>query len=94
MTQDTQWDTWNRSVVTIARAQAIGQALDSTYQAVLPDKVALFAEKQKYLYAVFEQTLQTDKGKAIIHAHEAAFDAQLVYKEMYLYCNRSALEQC
>jgi hypothetical protein len=54
MTQDTQWDTWNRSVVSIARAQAIEQVLDSTYQTVLPDEVALFAEKQKYFYAILE----------------------------------------
>jgi hypothetical protein len=65
------------------------QVLDSTYQAVLHDKVALFAEKQKYFYAILERTLQTDKGKAIVCAHEATFDAQTVYKEMYEYCNRS-----
>jgi hypothetical protein len=52
-------------------------------------EVALFAEKQKYFYAILERTLQTDKGKAIVCAHEATFDAQTVYKEMYEYCNRS-----
>jgi hypothetical protein len=84
--QDIEWDTWNRSVVSIARAQAVEQVLDSTYRPVLIDEIALFEEKQKYMYAVFERTMQTDKGKAIVRAHEATFDAQQVYKEMHDYC--------
>ena len=49
ITQDDQWDTWNCSLVSIARAQAIEHVLDSTYIPVLPDEIALFAEKQMYM---------------------------------------------
>jgi hypothetical protein len=38
------------------------------------------------MYAVFARTMQTDKGKAIVRAHETTFDAQKVYKEMHDYC--------
>jgi hypothetical protein len=85
MTHDTQLDMWNRFVVSIARNQAIEQVLDSPYQAVLPDKVVLFAEKQKHRYAVFERTLQTDK-KGHCTCTQSHINVQLVYKEMYEYC--------
>jgi hypothetical protein len=49
ITQDAQWDNWNCSLVAIARAQAVDQVLDPTYLPVLPDDIALFAEKQKYM---------------------------------------------
>jgi hypothetical protein len=93
MNQDSQWDSWNRSIVSIARAQAVEQVLDSTYVPVLLEEIALFNEKQKYLYSVFERTLQSDKGKAIVRSHEDKFDAQKVYKEMYDYCNSSTRAQ-
>jgi hypothetical protein len=93
MNQDSLWDSWNRSIVSIARAQAVEQVLDSTYVPVLLEEIVLFNEKQKYLYSVFERTLQSDKGKAIVRSHEDKFDAQKVYKEMYDYCNRSTRAQ-
>jgi hypothetical protein len=89
ITQDAQWDTWNCSLVSIARAQAIEHVLDSTYVPVLPDEIALFAEQQMYMYSVFQRALQTDKGKAIVRSHEAMYDAQTVYKEMHEYCSKS-----
>ena len=36
----------------------------------------LFDAKQKYIYQVFECTLQMDKGKTIICAHESDYNAQ------------------
>jgi hypothetical protein len=92
ITQDAQWDTWNCSLVSIARAQAIDHVLDSTYVPSLPDEIASFAEKQKYMFSVFELALQTDRGKAIIRSHEATYDARTVYKEMNdYYCNRDSM---
>jgi hypothetical protein len=74
-------------------AQSVEQVLDNKYVPALPDEVALFSEKNKYLYTVFEQTLQSDKGKAIVWAYEDTFDTQKVYKEMYEYCNCSTRAQ-
>jgi hypothetical protein len=39
-------------------------------------KHMLFAEKQKFVYAVLESKVLTDRGKAIIRDHEHDFDAQ------------------
>jgi hypothetical protein len=42
---------------------------------------ALFNEKQKYMYSVLEQILQTDEGKVIVHSHDAGRNAQSIYAE-------------
>src|SRR5687767_90441 len=41
--------------------------------------------KQKYMYVVFEKTLLTDKGKALVRAHQKTYNAQLIYKELQDY---------
>jgi hypothetical protein len=41
----------------------------------------LFAEKQKYMYSVFERTLQTDEGKVIVRSHDSDRNAQLIYSK-------------
>lgn len=37
------------------------------------------------MYAVFEKTLLTDKGKALVRAHQKTYNAQLIYKELQEY---------
>lgn len=63
---DAAWDNWNRSTIAQARAQDVEQVLDLSYAPSTADETSLFEEKQKYKYAVFEKTLLTDKGKALV----------------------------
>ena len=49
----------------------------------------LFLEQQKFMYAVFEKTLLTDKGKALVRAYQQTFDAQSIYKELTAYAMHS-----
>ncbi len=42
----------------------------------------LFEAKQKYMYAVFERILQTDKGKALVRPYESTANAQKIYYEL------------
>ena len=78
-------DTWHRSFNTQAMAQDISDVLDENYIPTSADDIALFAEKQKYLYAVLETKVLTDRGKAIIRDHEHDFDAQKVYQRIKKY---------
>jgi len=41
------------------------------------------------MYAVFEHTIHTDKGKAIVRAYEDSYDAQSVYRELAAYALQS-----
>jgi hypothetical protein len=88
--QDKQWDIWHRATLAQARAQDLIEILQvPTYLPVTPSDQGLFAEKQKYMYAVFERTLLSDKGKALVREHIVDFDAQTVYKELCAYALKS-----
>jgi hypothetical protein len=57
-----QWVSWQWSTLTAqARAQDMADVLDPAYAPSQVEDKLLFKEKQKYLYAIFEQKLQTDK---------------------------------
>jgi hypothetical protein len=75
-----QWDYWQRSTVELACAQGVEAVLDINYVPTnTSDDVVLFEEKKKFMYAVFECTLQTDLGKAFVCEWEATYDSQLFY---------------
>ena len=72
---DGAWDNWHRATMAQTRAQDVADVLDPTYTPSNPTEIALFDEKQKYMYAVFEKTLLTDKGKALVWAHQRKYNA-------------------
>ena len=82
---DAAWDNWNCSTIAQARAQDVEQVLDPSYVPSSADEISLFEEKQKYMYAVFEKTLLTDKGKALVRAFQKTYNAQDIYKELHQY---------
>jgi len=75
-------DTWHRSFETQAHAQDVADVLDNAYSPPDADHASLFAEKQKYVYAVLEAKVLTDRGKAIVRLHSSTRDAQKVYAEL------------
>ena len=75
-------DNWHRSFVNQARAQDVSEVLDPNYMPMDAQTQELFNEKQKYIYAILESKVLTDRGKAIVREHEATFDAQTVYKKL------------
>jgi hypothetical protein len=78
-----------------ARAQDVSQVLDASYEASTDEEKELFTEKQKYVYAVLEAKVLTDRGKAIVREHEDDFDAQKVYqklKEHHLRSTKAMIE--
>jgi len=64
-----------------ARAQDVSEVLDSSF-VPQPGEELLFEAKQKYLYAVFERVLLTDKGKALVRTYENSANAQQIFKEL------------
>ena len=45
----------------------------------------MFIKQQKFMYAVFEKTLLTDKGKALVWHYQTSYDAQAIYRELSPY---------
>jgi hypothetical protein len=82
---DKYHDVWHRSFKTQAVAQDVSDVLNETYVPKTADDIALFAEKQKYIYAVLESKVLTDRGKAIIRDHEHDFNAQQAYQKIKSY---------
>ena len=80
MVDDKLFDGWNRSVKAQANAQGVEDILNHEFKPAAddPEAVALFAEKQKYMYAMFDKTLLTDQGKKSVRLYDG--NAQLVYK--------------
>ena len=75
-------DTWHRSFVNQARAQDVIQVLDKAYVPSTAEDKDLFDEKQKYVYAILERTVLTDRGKTFVQAHETDYDVQKVYQKL------------
>ncbi len=76
-----QWDSWHCSTVAQAQAQDVSDVLDPLFKPA-PAEKDLFEAKQKYMYAVFERVLQTDKGKAQVRSNEADSNAQKIFNEL------------
>jgi hypothetical protein len=84
-----QWDNWKRTMLAQATAQDVAEVLDPTYAPTSIDDTRLFAEKQKYMYAVLEKNVQTDTGKRLVREHLNDYDAQEVFKKLTEHANKS-----
>jgi hypothetical protein len=71
-----QWDQWQCLTMAQAHAQDVTKVLVESYTPNTGPDTELFIEKQKFMYAVFECTLQTDQGKALVHKYKSTFEAQ------------------
>lgn len=89
LTDTKQWDSWNRAAKAQARAQLVYEVFDPTYQPTTPDNKALFEEKKKYMYAVFERCLLHIKGKALVREFETTYDAHALYIKLLAYHTQS-----
>jgi hypothetical protein len=85
-----QWDTWQRSMLAQPRAQDVHEILDASYLPTSSEDKQLFVMKQELMYDVFERTLQTDMGKALVRHHKSDFHAQTLYKSLLEYSIKSA----
>jgi hypothetical protein len=81
MKENKQWDSVHHMLEAQACYQDVDNILDPCYRPTTAEDIALFAEKQKYMYSVFERTLQTDEGKVIVRSHDSNRDAHLIYSE-------------
>ena len=78
-------DTWHHQFLNQARAQGVADILDHLYTPTTQEDKELFDEMQKFLYAVLDTTVRTDRGRAIVRSYEDTYDAQKVYTELQEY---------
>jgi hypothetical protein len=85
--EDKQWDSWEQSTVAQAQAQDLLDVLDSTFVPATPEATELIVEKQKFVYAIFDKILLTNKGKSLVRQYAGTFDAQKVFCDLTVYSN-------
>ena len=61
---------------------AVEEKLDPKFNPIGDKAKALFAEKQKYMFQILHNNVQTDKGKQILKEHMDTYDAQKAFKEL------------
>ena len=86
---DWQWDTWRRSTISTAKTHGCEEIFDPDYSPKTKSEKDLFAEKQKFIYDVFQNKVQTDMGKHLVRKYEGTDDAQSVYRKLSEHANQS-----
>jgi hypothetical protein len=76
---DNRWKQWHRSLKATARNHGLGNILDPTYVPNNTDDIELFKCQNTFMYSVFEQCLNTTKGRHVVQLFETTANAQAVY---------------
>ena len=87
--EDKQWDSWNRSTRATVQIHDCQKVFIETYIPQNKDKKELFLEKQKFIYSVFEDNIQTNMGKYLVRKIESMFDTLSIYAELNKYAKES-----
>ena len=83
------WDTQRRNSIVTTRVQDVAEVLNSYYRDVTNDDVKFFTEKQKYMHAVFDKTMQTDRVKKLLREHYNDYDYQSALQKLSSFCTES-----
>jgi hypothetical protein len=83
------WDSYQRSLKAVAKAQDLYDVLDPTYVPGTTDEISVFQLKMNFMYAVADSTLLTDYGKTCVHKYESTNDAQSVFNDLFTYMEKS-----
>jgi hypothetical protein len=89
ISDDKQFDSWNRHTLATAKAQGLGDVLEADYKPKTPDDIVLFKMKQEFLYPVLLEILKTDVGQSLVRNSAYEGDAQSIYTEFCKYSSTS-----
>ena len=83
------WNNWNCSFISQACMHDCMDVCDPHYKPKDAAAVAIFKEKQSFIYVVLNKVVQTDQGKTFVHQHEVDFDVQKVYAKLLNHAKNS-----
>ena len=87
ISDDKQFDSWNRHTLATAKAQGVGEVFDAEYKPKTLADIALFTLKQEFIYPVLLDVLKTDVGQSLVRNSIHDGDAQTIYTK---FCEYSA----
>ncbi len=76
------WDAYKQTTMAQANSQGISDVFNGSFVPTGTEATELFKEQQKFVFAIFDRTLQTNKGKLIVRGHIGSGDAQAVWKQL------------
>ena len=79
-TKDQQWKSFKNHLISLAGVHDISDVLDEKYKPNSSTEKALFEEKQKFMFSVFREHLQTARSKRVLCQYAKTFDAQAIYQ--------------
>ncbi|GAX29003.1 hypothetical protein FisN_7Hu406 [Fistulifera solaris] len=85
-----QWLDWYDSTRRHANNQDCSAVLDPDYVPDTDEDEELFKYQKRYMLAVFDTILKTEKSRQILNAHNDDQDAQAVFREVVEYYTNSA----
>jgi len=93
LNDDKHFSSWNRSVISQARAHDVSNVFDTGYTLETEEEKKLFKAKQEFGYSMFNQCVQTNTGKLIVRSHKVDFDVQAVYSKLVHTAKKSTKAQ-
>ena len=79
---DNKWIIWKNHLLSMTDTHDVSEVLDKDYTPITAPDKALFKEKQKFVFSVFREHLQTGKTKKIVHENKSDGDAQKTYQQL------------
>ena len=81
LNDESKFKSWHRSFITTADAQDVRDVLNPHYVPTKSEDIDLFKAKQRFIYAVADRILKTNRGIVYLGQHEDTMDAQQVFSK-------------
>ena len=86
---DKQWDSWRRSTIATACSHNCAEIFDPGYCPASTEEHAVFVEKQKFMYSVFEHVIETDMVKFLVCQYKDDFNTHTIFQALNEYATTS-----
>ena len=87
--QQKYYQSWKQSFIGQLHAQNIAEIANPSYKPNDTVQAEYFQLVQNYMFAVFQSTLLTDRGREIVRDHSITRDAQAIFIALEAHANNS-----
>ena len=83
------WNTWRMKTLATDKVQDLAEMINPDHIPVTQDDMHIFKEKQNFMHAIFDKTLQTNRGKMYVREQERDYDSQSVHRKLNSFHTKS-----
>ena len=89
LSQQKKFLPWHNAFTATIHAQDLSTIIDPNYTPSTSDERELFSLQQDYVFKVFQKTLHTDTGRALVAKYSSTRSANLLYQELVTHSKTS-----